>query len=234
MSQITDGPVAQPAMDDLTPAYRRSLRASRARRAAAVRRTRRIARGRRSLAATVLAMSALTGGAFAAPTAPATRSSSQSSATIAAAQRALGIAADGIAGPQTRKAVRRFQRTKGLQVDGIIGPLTLAALGVNASAVPARDAAPAPARDAARSAGASSLLEAIALCESGGDPTLVSPSGHYRGKYQFTRSTWRSVGGTGDPAAALESEQDARATKLMARQGPSAWPACSRRVGAAA
>lgn len=182
-------------------------------------------RGRRSVLATVLAMSALTGGAFAAPTAPATRSASTSSSTVAAAQRALGIPADGIAGPQTRKAVRRFQRAKRLQVDGIIGPQTLAALGVKAKAVPARDAA--------RSASASSLLEAIALCESGGDPTLVSASGRYRGKYQFDRSTWRAVGGTGDPAAAPESEQDARAAKLMASQGPSAWPACSRKVGAA-
>jgi peptidoglycan hydrolase-like protein with peptidoglycan-binding domain len=170
-------------------------------------------------------MSALTGGAFASSTAPATRSASSSSSTVAAAQQALGISADGVAGPQTRKAVRRFQRAKGLQVDGIIGPQTLAALGVAAGATPAKDAA--------RSAGASSLLEAIALCESGGDPTRVSASGQYRGKYQFDRSTWRSVGGSGDPAAAPESEQDRRASTLMARTGPSAWPACSRKVGAA-
>jgi hypothetical protein len=222
-----DPPVASSAADDLTPSYRRSLRASRKRRAAVARRTRRVVRGRRSVVATVVAMSALTGGAFASSTAPATRSASSSSSTVAAAQKALGISADGVAGPQTRKAVRRFQRSKGLQVDGVIGPQTLAALGVKARA------APAAAREAARSAGASSLLEAIALCESGGDPTAVSPSGRYRGKYQFDRATWRSVGGSGDPAAAPESEQDARASKLMDRSGPSAWPACSKKVGAA-
>jgi cell wall-associated NlpC family hydrolase len=49
---------------------------------------------------------------------------------VAAAQRALGIAADGIFGPQTRRAVRAFQRAHGLQVDGVIGPVTRAALSV--------------------------------------------------------------------------------------------------------
>ncbi len=230
MATSEDRFATAPAADDLTPSYRRSLRASRERRALAARRARRHVRGRRSALATALIMSALTGGAFAASTAPATRSASSAASRVAAAQRALGIPADGIAGPQTRKAVRRFQRAHGLQVDGVIGPLTLAALGVKAgaAAVP-----PTTAKDAARSANASSLLEAIALCESGGDPTLVSGSGRYRGKYQFDRSTWRSVGGSGDPAAAPEAEQDARAATLMARRGPSAWPACSRKVGAA-
>jgi peptidoglycan DL-endopeptidase CwlO len=48
---------------------------------------------------------------------------------VAAAQRALGIAADGIFGPQTRQAVLAFQQAHGLAVDGVIGPQTSAALG---------------------------------------------------------------------------------------------------------
>jgi hypothetical protein len=36
---------------------------------------------------------------------------------------------DGIAGPQTRAAIRAFQRRKGLAVDGIVGPRTRRALG---------------------------------------------------------------------------------------------------------
>jgi cell wall-associated NlpC family hydrolase len=49
---------------------------------------------------------------------------------VAAAQRALGIGADGVFGPQTRRAVRAFQAAHGLAVDGVIGPVTTAALGL--------------------------------------------------------------------------------------------------------
>lgn len=47
---------------------------------------------------------------------------------VAEMQRALGIPADGIFGPQTRKAVRAFQARQGLVADGIVGPRTRAAL----------------------------------------------------------------------------------------------------------
>jgi hypothetical protein len=71
-------------------------------------------------------------------------------------------------------------------------------------------------------------LEAIAACESGGDPTAVSADGTYRGKYQFDYGTWASVGGSGDPAAAPEAEQDYRAAMLYAQSGPSQWPVCGQ------
>lgn len=41
--------------------------------------------------------------------------------------------ADGIYGPNTQQAVRRFQQKNGLQVDGIAGPQTLAALGMSSA-----------------------------------------------------------------------------------------------------
>jgi hypothetical protein len=69
-------------------------------------------------------------------------------------------------------------------------------------------------------------LEAIAACESGGDPTIVSSDGSYRGKYQFDFGTWASVGGSGDPAAAPEAEQDYRAALLYSQSGSSPWPVC--------
>ena len=71
-----------------------------------------------------------------------------------------------------------------------------------------------------------STLESIAACESGGDPTIVSADGSYRGKYQFSFETWASVGGSGDPAAAPEAEQDYRAALLFAQSGSSPWPVC--------
>jgi hypothetical protein len=69
-------------------------------------------------------------------------------------------------------------------------------------------------------------LESIASCESGGDPTIVSSDGSYRGKYQFDFGTWESVGGSGDPAAAPEAEQDYRAALLYSQAGSSPWPVC--------
>jgi hypothetical protein len=71
------------------------------------------------------------------------------------------------------------------------------------------------------------ILKKIAQCESGGDPRAVSPDGKYRGKYQFSRETWRSVGGHGDPAKASEYEQDKRALKLYKREGTRPWPNCA-------
>lgn len=71
-------------------------------------------------------------------------------------------------------------------------------------------------------------LAAIARCESGGNPRAISAGGTYRGKYQFSYSTWRSVGGKGDPAAASETEQDRRAAILLRTGGPGHWPVCGR------
>jgi hypothetical protein len=69
-------------------------------------------------------------------------------------------------------------------------------------------------------------LASIAACESGGNPGAVGGGGTYRGKYQFDQQTWSSVGGSGDPAAAPEAEQDKRAAMLYAQRGASAWPVC--------
>ena len=71
-------------------------------------------------------------------------------------------------------------------------------------------------------------LEAIALCESGGDPTAVSADGMYHGKYQFSVATWQAVGGTGLPSQAPEAEQDMRAAMLYEQSGPGQWPVCGQ------
>jgi hypothetical protein len=71
-------------------------------------------------------------------------------------------------------------------------------------------------------------LQAIAACESGGNPSAVGGGGAFRGKYQFDYGTWASVGGSGDPAAAPVAEQDKRAAMLYARSGSTPWPVCGR------
>jgi len=65
--------------------------------------------------------------------------------------------------------------------------------------------------------------EKLRFCESTDNYRATSPSGNYRGAYQFDFATWRTVGGTGDPAAALPAEQDARARELYARRGAQPW-----------
>jgi hypothetical protein len=75
---------------------------------------------------------------------------------------------------------------------------------------------------------ASAPLQAIAACESGGNPSAIGGGGQFRGKYQFTYSTWAAVGGSGDPAAASEAEQDQRAAALYSSAGAGQWPVCGQ------
>jgi hypothetical protein len=232
MTAHRPGPL--PAPGRLAGACRDSLERSRARRATlaarvAAARARRRRRGGTASVTTALAVLALgaplaVGSTAQAPT-PAQRGGILTvgtvSSQVAAVQRALGVTpASGRFGPITLRAVRAFQRRHGLTVDGIVGPQTLGALGLASTA-----GAPA----AASTASGSSTLARIAQCESGGNPRAVGgPGGIYRGKYQFSRATWRAMGGSGDPAAAPEAEQDRRAAMLLAERGTSPWPACGR------
>lgn len=74
----------------------------------------------------------------------------------------------------------------------------------------------------------SAALRKIAQCESGGNPSAVSPSGLYGGKYQFDPQTWQSLGGTGLPQNASEAEQDRIAAILYGQRGAAPWPICGR------
>jgi len=148
-------------------------------------------------------------------------------------QRRLGLPADGIYGRGTKRAVKRFQRRRGLKVDGVAGPATLRALGLVPKAasnrfVPSKNPPAQVTLPDSIPADAMATLQKIAECESGGDPTAVSSTGQYRGKYQFDADTWAAVGGSGDPAAAPEGEQDKRAYVLYDRRGTDPWPVCGK------
>lgn len=71
---------------------------------------------------------------------------------------------------------------------------------------------------------------ALRRCESTDNYSAISPSGVYRGAYQFDIPTWYTVGGSGDPALAPAEEQDARARELYARRGDAPWPICGRHL----
>ena len=71
---------------------------------------------------------------------------------------------------------------------------------------------------------------AVAECESGGDWSIDTGNGYFGG-LQFSQSTWAAYGGTDyAPRADLATmaEQIAVAERVLARQGPGAWPICGR------
>jgi LysM repeat protein len=70
----------------------------------------------------------------------------------------------------------------------------------------------------------------LAQCESGGKWGTNTGNG-FAGGLQFTPSTWRAYGGKGSAHNASRAEQIAVAERVLAAQGPGAWPTCSKKTG---
>ncbi|WP_188302229.1 transglycosylase family protein [Streptomyces sp. CBMA123] len=78
-----------------------------------------------------------------------------------------------------------------------------------------------------------STWDSVAQCESGGNWAISTGNGFYGG-LQFTSSTWAAYGGTAYAAQAnqaTKAQQIAVAEKVLASQGPGAWPVCSVKAG---
>lgn len=82
-------------------------------------------------------------------------------------------------------------------------------------------------------AASASTWDAVAACESSGNWHINTGNGYYGG-LQFTQSTWAAHGGTRYAARAdlaTREQQILVAEKVLASQGPGAWPVCSARAG---
>jgi peptidoglycan hydrolase-like protein with peptidoglycan-binding domain len=71
----------------------------------------------------------------------ATKSVAARGGGVEALQRAIGVSADGVFGPQTEAALKRWQGSHGLTADGIAGPQTRAKAGLGAGPVLKRKSA---------------------------------------------------------------------------------------------
>jgi hypothetical protein len=73
----------------------------------------------------------------------------------------------------------------------------------------------------------------VAACESGGNWSTNTGNGYYGG-LQFSHSTWIAYGGgayASNANGASSSAQISIARRVLAAQGPGAWPACGRSAG---
>ena len=75
----------------------------------------------------------------------------------------------------------------------------------------------------------------IAKCESGFNNNAISPSGAYKGMYQFVASTWqsnrRAMGLSEDLNLMYDAEEAIKTAAFkMGRDGYGAWPVCSQKA----
>ena len=81
----------------------------------------------------------------------------------------------------------------------------------------------------APSAAHADVWDSVAACEAGGNWNINTGNGFYGG-LQFTQSSWLAAGGGAYASRADLASREAQiavAQRLLAMQGPGAWPVCS-------
>lgn len=113
---------------------------------------------------------------------------------------------------------REIQRRRALATAAVLGAATVL---------------PAVVATQQASAASISTWDLVAKCESGNNWSINTGNGYYGG-LQFSQSTWAAYGGTKYAARAdlaTKAEQINIAEKVLAAQGPGAWPVCSLKAG---
>jgi peptidoglycan hydrolase-like protein with peptidoglycan-binding domain len=132
-------------------------------------------------------------------------------------QAALGIAVDGIFGPQTEAAVRQFQASRGLVVDGVVGPATSGALARKAPPILSSEDVLDQLSEGLSSSGASS----------GTSPSTQAPAGAgYAAEATVTAGAGQAVTAAveGAGAGGTQAPQPAQAAVAQETSPPSTAP----------
>jgi len=146
--------------------------------------------------------------------------SSSGSSSVSDVQRALGISADGVFGPQTAQAVKHFQSAHGLTADGVVGPATAEALGIGAPSSPLHERHSGSSGDGSSSSGSSSVISRMIAAA---DHIANTPYVYGGGHGSFVSSGYDCSGSVSyvlHAGGLLSSPEDSTALESYGAPGP--------------